>query len=85
MSTSISLPAGVRGSRLTSILAAASALVVAAAIMVALAMTGDSVPLRPASPHSPPAAPDRAALYHHSIEPGGQSLPSAAERFHHFR
>jgi hypothetical protein len=87
MSTSISLPAGVRGSRLTLILAAASALVAAAAIMVTLAMTtgGSDARMRPASPQSLAAAPDRATLYHHSIEVGGQSLPSTAERFHHFR
>jgi hypothetical protein len=87
MSTSMSLPAGVRSSRLALILAAASALVAAAAIMVTLAVTtgGSDVPMRPASPHSPPAAPDRATLYHHNIERGAPSLASTAERFHHFR
>jgi hypothetical protein len=87
MSTSISLPAGVRGSRLTLILAAASALVAAAAIMVTLAVTtgGSDASMRLAPPQSPPAAPDRATLYRHSVERGGQSLSSTAERFHHFR
>jgi hypothetical protein len=87
MSTTISLPAGVRGSRLVLILAAASALVAAAAIMVTLAVTtgGSDASMRPASPQSRPAAPDRATLYYHSTKRGGQSLPSTVERFHHFR
>jgi hypothetical protein len=87
MSTSISLPSGARSSRLALILAAASALVAAAAIMIILAVTagGGDAATRPASAQSPPAAPDRATLYQHSIERAAPSLPSTAERFHHFR